>query len=96
MSRIDAQEVRAIARLARLELSEEEVTRLAENLQNILAYVDTLAEVDVADVEPFINAAAGSNVLRADEPRPGLPRETALENAPRQAGGFFKVPPVHG
>ena len=94
MSKISEQEVRKIAHLARLELGEEEVSRFTGQLENILEYVESLNEVDVEGVEPFISAAEAGNVLREDEVRESLPREAALSNAPRQSGGFFQVPAV--
>lgn len=96
MSKITAEDVKKIAHLSRLKLGEQEVERLTGELENILGYVDMLAEVDVAGVEPFISAAEEGNVLRADVVKESLPREDALANAPRQSNGFFQVPAVVG
>lgn len=91
-------EVRKIADLARLELSDAELAALAGQLDAILGYIDLLREVDTTTVEPLAHALDVSNVFRDDEPAPSLPVEEALANAPaRRLGkgeGFYAVPPV--
>jgi aspartyl-tRNA(Asn)/glutamyl-tRNA(Gln) amidotransferase subunit C len=89
---IDREQVLHVARLARLELSDEEVDRMAGELSGILEHVDRIAALDLDDVEPTTHVVALQNVLRADEPEPSLPRERTLENAPDPAGGCFRVP----
>jgi aspartyl-tRNA(Asn)/glutamyl-tRNA(Gln) amidotransferase subunit C len=89
---IDRDQVLHVARLARLELSEEELERMARELSGILEHVDRIAGLDLAEVEPTTHVVALSNVLRADVPEPSLPRERALENAPDPAAGAFRVP----
>ena len=89
---IDREQVLHVARLARLELSEEELERMSGELSGILDHVDRIAALDLDDVEPTTHVVALSNVLRADEPEPSLPRERALENAPDPSGGAFRVP----
>ena len=86
--------VRRVARLSRLKLKDEEVTKLASELSQVLHYVDQLNELDVANVEPMAHAIELTNVFRADEPRPSLPREAALANAPKSDGKYFLVPPI--
>ena len=82
-----------VARLARLELSEEEQRRMSEELSKVLDHIETIAELgDLADVEPTSHVVAVENVLRADEPRPSMPRDKALESAPDVADGGFRVP----
>lgn len=81
-----------MARLARLRLSEEEVDRMTEELSGILAHVDRIGQMDLEGVEPTSHVVALENVLRADEPRPSLPREKALEQAPEPVDGAFRVP----
>lgn len=82
-----------VARLARLELSEEEVERFAGELSKVLDHVGTIAELgDLADVPPTSHVVEVENVLRADEPRPCLPVEVALSGAPDAAAGGFRVP----
>jgi len=89
---IDREQVLHVARLARLELSGEEVDRMAGELSGILEHVDRIAALDLDDVEPTTHVVALENVLRPDEPTPSLPRERALENAPDPADGAFRVP----
>lgn len=86
--------VRRVARLSRLKLDDAEVSRLANELSQVLHYVDQLDELDVKDVEPMAHAIELTNVFRADEPRPSLPREAALANAPKSDGKYFLVPPI--
>ena len=89
---IDREQVLHVARLARLELSEEEIERMAGELSGILEHVDRIAALDLDSVEPTTHVVELSNVLRADEPDPSLPREVALEQAPDPADGAFRVP----
>jgi len=89
---IDRDQVLHVARLARLELSDEEVDRMSGELSGILEHVDKIGELDLEDVEPMDHVVALENVLRPDEPRPSLPRERALENAPDTEDGAFRVP----
>jgi len=91
---LSEQEVRHIALLARLQLSETEVKLYREQLVNILDYVEKLKRVDTDGVEPMISASVQGNVFRADEPRPSLPREAAFESAPSHDEEYFRVPPV--
>jgi aspartyl-tRNA(Asn)/glutamyl-tRNA(Gln) amidotransferase subunit C len=82
-----------VARLARLELSEEEIESLSGELSNVLDHIEKIAELgDLADVEPTSHVVTVENALRADEPRPSLPVEVALESAPDAAAGGFRVP----
>ncbi len=88
------EEVRHIARLARLDLVGADLERAAKELAAILDYVKKLEAVDTSSVEPEIHVVSLSNVLRKDEPRPSLPREEALEPAPSHDDTFFRVPRV--
>ena len=82
-----------VARLARLELTEDEQERMSEELSKVLDHIEKIAELgDLADVEPTSHVVAVENVLRADEPRPSLPPETALAQAPDVDRGGFRVP----
>lgn len=92
--RLSLQEVEHIARLARLELTDEQKARYRGQLEAILDHVAKLQELDTKDVPPTTSASVGTSPLRADEPRPGLSREELLKNAPEQADGQFKIPPV--
>ena len=87
-------DIRYVANLARIALSPEEEAKFGIQLGEILGYVKKLEELDVDDIEPMAHAVPLSNVLRADEVRPSLPRETALANAPKQANGLFIVPKI--
>jgi aspartyl-tRNA(Asn)/glutamyl-tRNA(Gln) amidotransferase subunit C len=89
---IDRDQVLHAAKLARLELSDAEVERMAAELSGILEHVDRIAALDLDDVDPTSHVVALENVLRADEPEPCLPRERALEQAPDPAEGAFRVP----
>jgi aspartyl-tRNA(Asn)/glutamyl-tRNA(Gln) amidotransferase subunit C len=89
---IDREQVLHVARLARLELSEDEIERMAGELSGILEHVDRISELDLDGVEPTTHVVELANVLRDDEPEPSLPREVALEQAPDPADGFFRVP----
>ena len=89
---IDREQVLHVARLARLELSEEELERMAGELSGILEHVDRISALDLDGVEPTSHVVALSNVMRADAPEPCLPREKALEQAPDPADGAFRVP----
>ena len=88
------EEVDHIALLARLDLSPAERERAARELSQILDHFQQLSELDTEGVEPTRHVLPVVNVLRADEVRPSLPREAALQNAPEQAGGMFQVPRV--
>jgi aspartyl-tRNA(Asn)/glutamyl-tRNA(Gln) amidotransferase subunit C len=83
-----------VARLARLELSEEEVERFAGELSHVLDHIETIGELgDLADVPPTSHVVEVENALRADKPRPSWPREEMLAAAPDPDGdGFFRVP----
>lgn len=89
---IDREQVLHVARLARLELTEDEVERMATELSGILDHVDRISALDLEGVEPTTHVVALENVLRPDEPIPSLPRERALEQAPDAADGAFRVP----
>lgn len=92
--RIDETLVRHIGHLARLELSEEEAVRLGGQINDVLAYMDKLNEVDTEGVEPTAHPLPVTNVFRGDEPAASLGVEQTLQNAPDKAGPYFKVPKV--
>ena len=95
MEKISKAEVLHVARLARLEFTQEEVEAFTHQLNNILQYVDQLKELDTQDVEPTFHALAQTNVMREDEVKPSLPQDEALANAPdRDERGFFRVPRI--
>ena len=94
MPGISREDVQHVARLARLELSEVELERMRVEMSNILAYMDKLRSLDTRGVEPTSHAVPLRNVMREDEPRPSLPRDEMLANAPDRAGDFFRVPRI--
>ena len=89
---IDRKQVLHVAALARLELSEDEVARMSSELNNVLDHIETISELDLDDVEPTSHVVEVENALRPDEPKPSLPHEKALEQAPEVAQGGFVVP----
>jgi aspartyl-tRNA(Asn)/glutamyl-tRNA(Gln) amidotransferase subunit C len=94
--RISEDQVRHVARLSRLELTDEQVGHFTTQLSAILDYVSKLEELDVDDVEPMAHALDVTNVLRPDEVIPPMPLDEALANAPDKSPPFFKVPKVLG
>jgi aspartyl-tRNA(Asn)/glutamyl-tRNA(Gln) amidotransferase subunit C len=91
---VDEETIRRIARLARLELSDADVTRLAGEASQILEWVEVLGQVDTDGVEPALAVIPKPHVWRADEVTDGDLRDAVLANAPRAAHGFFAVPKV--
>jgi aspartyl-tRNA(Asn)/glutamyl-tRNA(Gln) amidotransferase subunit C len=89
---IDRDQVLHVARLARLQLTDEEVEKMASELSGILEHVEHINELDLENVEPTSHVVAVENVLRPDEARPSWSREEILERAPDPAGGSFRVP----
>ncbi len=87
-------DVKYVAHLARLALMPDEEKKLANQLGNILGYIEKLNELDVAGVEPTAHAVPMVNVTRPDEIRPSLPHDDALRNAPAKANGLFIVPKI--
>ncbi len=95
--KIDHKEVRYVANLANLRLSEEEVDRFARDMSEILTHMDKLDELATDDVEPMAQVLfehEETATLREDVERPTLPTETVLANAPLSGAGHFKVPRV--
>ena len=89
---ISREEVLHVARLARLELSDAEVERFAEQLSAILEAVGKVGELDLSEVEPTAHPLDLSNVWAEDQPRPSLSVDEALANAPDREGDSFRVP----
>lgn len=88
------EEVRHVAMLARLGLSDEEVETLRSQLGQVLEYIEILQGVDTSAVEPTAQVLSHLNVARHDSSRPSLPTGEALANAPGREGEFFRVPAV--
>jgi aspartyl-tRNA(Asn)/glutamyl-tRNA(Gln) amidotransferase subunit C len=91
---IASDEVAYVARLARLDIKGEDFDTFARQIGQILGYVDTLNQVDTADVTPTSHAIDLTNALREDEVRPSLKPEAALDNAPQSEDGCFVVPKI--
>jgi aspartyl-tRNA(Asn)/glutamyl-tRNA(Gln) amidotransferase subunit C len=85
-------QVHHVARLARLELTTEEVERYSSELSKVLDWIELIGELDLEDVPPTSHVIDVENALREDEPRPSMPVERALESAPDAALGGFRVP----
>ncbi len=93
-SRITTADVAHVARLARLELTEEEKARYAGQLSAILEYAARLQSLDTAGIPPTSSVLPAQHTLRPDEPRPGLTLDQILQNAPETQDRQFRVPPV--
>jgi aspartyl-tRNA(Asn)/glutamyl-tRNA(Gln) amidotransferase subunit C len=93
---ISRHDVEKVALLARLQLTEAELSTITSELAQIVGYVDQLAEVNTDGVEPMAHAVEVANVFRVDEITPSLPREEALSNAPHHDGRGYLVPAVLG
>lgn len=93
---IGPEQVAHVARLARLELRDDELTRFTNQLASILAYAAEIAALDVGDLEPMAHPLPLHNVLREDEPQPTLDRDVVLAEAPATEGRRFKVPRILG
>ena len=95
MARVTVETVDHVARLARLSLTPEERETFARQLDEVLAYAESIQALDTRDVEPMSHART-AEVLRDDAPEPELPRERALAAAPDASDGLFRVPRVIG
>jgi len=93
---INPEQVRHVAKLARLAIPDEKLPRITQQLESILEYVEQLKQADVSNVEPMAHAVKLSNVLREDVVQPALSNQQVLANAPDTDGPFFKVPKVIG
>ena len=93
MAEISREQLLHVATLARLELREEELERLGAQLNDIIAAVSKVSELDLSDVPPTSHPLDVVNVWGEDEPHESLPTDEALANAPEREGSFFKVPP---
>ncbi len=89
---LDRDQVLHVARLARLELTEPELEKMASELSKVLDHIDKIRELDLADVPPTTHVLDVVNALRPDEPVPSLDRDVALASAPEPVEGGFGVP----
>ena len=94
--RITETDAAYVARLARLAVTDDEVELYTEQLRDVLEYANVVAALDTAGVAPTAHPLPLTNVLRADEPRPGLDRGDVLNMAPDAEDGRFRVPPILG
>lgn len=92
--KINRKEVSYVARLARLQLNEEQEERFTIQLNNVLEYMEGLKQVDTKGVHPTYHVIPLQNAFREDEAQPSLPKEMSLDNAPEKTGDFFLVPKV--
>jgi len=93
---ISEADVRQVAKLSRLKLTDDEVTHFTGQLAAVLGHIAALNELDVTDFEPLAHASDRHSVLRDDVPGTTLDPDTALQNAPDRQDAFFKVPKVLG
>jgi aspartyl-tRNA(Asn)/glutamyl-tRNA(Gln) amidotransferase subunit C len=94
MAEITPEDVRQVARLARLELSDDEVAKFQQQLSAILEAVSTVSELDLSDVPPTAHPLDIENAWAEDTPAPCLSYEDAFRNAPDSEDHLFKVPPA--
>jgi aspartyl-tRNA(Asn)/glutamyl-tRNA(Gln) amidotransferase subunit C len=94
VAKITRAEVEHVARLGRLELTEDEKERMTAQLDAILGYMEKLNALDTSQVEPTTTVIPMVSVMRDDAVRPSLDREEALANAPDRADAFFRVPRI--
>lgn len=94
MADISKDEVKHVANLARLAISEEEADMFTDQLSSIIEYAEQLNELDTEHVEPTTHVLDLKNVLRKDEPKEWISQEEALKNAPDKQEGYFRVPSI--
>ena len=92
---ITIKDVEHVAKLARLELTEEEKELYTKQLGDVLKYVDQMNEVDTTNVKPMTQVVDFSNVTREDIPNQEISKEALMANAPEEENGFFKVPKIN-
>ena len=94
VTRISKEEVKHVANLARLAISEEETEKLQKQLDSIITFAEQLNELDTENIEPTTHVLHMKNVLREDKASKGLPREEVLKNAPDHQNGQIRVPGI--
>jgi aspartyl-tRNA(Asn)/glutamyl-tRNA(Gln) amidotransferase subunit C len=94
MKKIDIEQVKQVAKLARLNLSEAEIAQFSTQMSDILQYVEKLNQLDTTNIEPLAHCLPVSNCLRDDVIKPSLGTEKTLANAPDSDGQFFIVPKI--
>ncbi len=91
---ITIQDVEHVAKLARLDITEEEKVKFSKQLGDVLKYVEQMNEVDTSNVEPLSHVVDFNNVMREDEIHYDCTKEQLMMNAPDEENGFFKVPKI--
>ena len=94
--KINEQQIRHVAKLARLKITDEQVKTFTPQLNAILTYIAQLEQLDTSNIEPLAHCLPVSNVLRDDTINPSLSNTDALANAPAKDGEFFTIPKVLG
>ncbi len=94
MSRISTEQVKHVANLARLAVTEEEVEKMTKELDAIISFAEQLNELDTTGVKPTSRVVETVNVLREDVAKPGLPVEEVVKNAPEHRDGLIVVPSI--
>ncbi|MDC3414183.1 Asp-tRNA(Asn)/Glu-tRNA(Gln) amidotransferase subunit GatC [Aquibacillus sp. 3ASR75-11] len=94
MSQITKDQVKHVAHLARLAISEDETEKMTKHLGDIIKYAELLNELDTDHVEPTTHVLDLKNVMRKDEPKKWIDKEDALQNAPDKQDGQFRVPSI--
>ncbi len=92
--RIDEQQVRKVAKLSRLEMTDAEITEFTSHLSAVLEYVEKMNELDTSDVQPLAHSLPVNNCFREDVAKDSLGTDKTLANAPQQDGEFFIVPKI--
>lgn len=92
---ITIQDIEHVAKLARLDLTEEEKVKFSKQLGDVLKYVEQMNEVDTSNVEPLSHVVDFNNVMREDEIHYDCSKEELMMNAPEEENGFFKVPKIN-
>ncbi|MFB4168579.1 MULTISPECIES: Asp-tRNA(Asn)/Glu-tRNA(Gln) amidotransferase subunit GatC [unclassified Virgibacillus] len=94
MADISKDQVKHVAHLARLAVTEDEADLFTDQLSSIIDYAEQLNELDTEGVEPTTHVMDLKNVLRKDEPKEWISKEDALKNAPDKQNGYFRVPSI--
>ena len=94
MNKISSSDVRKVAQLARLELSEDQIETYTSQLEEILSYVDQLQDIDTKNIHPTTRAVEVVNAMREDLVAVNCSREDILDQAPHREGDFFRVPKI--
>ncbi|BCE05495.1 MAG: Asp-tRNA(Asn)/Glu-tRNA(Gln) amidotransferase subunit GatC [Bacillus sp. (in: Bacteria)] len=94
MSRISIEEVKHVAHLARLAITDEEAAMFTEQLDSIISFAEELNEVDTENVKPTTHVLQMKNIMREDVPGKGLPVEDVVKNAPDHKDGYIRVPSI--